>query len=155
VAGPAALALLKKDDMQLKEIAKAIGSDVDKLQTNMARHVQELERAKKDYSALLERLGASIANEIISSKKGTHSILMLPYPREFLRKVATLAVEKEKGIAVMLHNSDGDIVCISGSDSKTNALDFAKAHVKEIDSKADFVGGGSRRIAEGKLTTKK
>ncbi len=154
VAGPAALALLKKEDLQLKEVAKAIGSDVDKLQNNISRHVQELEATKRDYSALLEKLSSSIADGIISRKKGAHSILMLPYPREFLRKIATLAVERERGIVVMLYNDKNDVVCIAGNDSKISASEFAKANIKRINGKASFVGGGSKRIAEGKVTEK-
>jgi hypothetical protein len=50
----------------------------------------------------------------------------------------------------MLFNKEGDVVCISGNSSGISAIEFTKEHTKNM--KKEFVGGGSKKIAEGKIT---
>ena len=56
---------------------------------------------------------------------------------------------KKNEITVMLFNKEGDVVCISGNSSGISAIEFTKEHTKNM--KKEFVGGGSKKMAEGKI----
>ncbi|MCL5089660.1 MAG: hypothetical protein M1382_00595, partial [Candidatus Marsarchaeota archaeon] len=80
----------------------------------------------------------------------TELFLQLDYDSGMLRKIATNTTNKKNEITVMLFNKEGDVVCISGNSSGISAIEFTKEHTKNM--KKEFVGGGSKKMAEGKIT---
>ena len=148
VAGPAVLDKINSLEDNIDQLAKLTGIDRDKISSGLSAKLKELELYKERYEGSEELLIRYIAKDLVGSnlKKLTKE---LNYDRDMLRKIATAFVELKKDDAIVLSNSKHEIVAITGNDSEENALDLAKKHAKEL--KKEFVGGGTKRIAEGKL----
>ncbi len=151
VAGSAAMEYLAAMDRNIAELAKVTGSDVDKLNETVVRQVAELKDFRKRYTELADRLSIDIAASIMDSAKGKHVIRKLDYEPTMLRKIATEAVSRHEESVVILHNGEGSVVCISGTKSGVSAADFIKENISAISVGAKFIGGGSKRMAEGRL----
>jgi alanyl-tRNA synthetase len=148
VAGPAALEHLNAVEQSIDRLARLTGVDRDKLEPGLSARLKELEMYRSEYEAMKERLGGYIVKELEGAQERTLS-RELDCDREMLRKIATKFADSRKDSTVLLYNKALDAVAISGSDSKEDALEFARERAKMIGR--DFKGGGSKRIAEGKL----
>ncbi|HVA82854.1 MAG TPA: alanine--tRNA ligase [Candidatus Aquilonibacter sp.] len=144
-AGPAALDYFQKEDRELTGIAHEM--NVDKMKS-----LEAVKSAREDYSEMYKKLNQS--NEVVSSimaeQLAQNSLVEMDLgkaPRELLRKLAGAIVEKNSKAAVLLTNSAGDVVCACGEHSGKSAIEFAKS---QLASKG-FKGGGSNKVAEGKM----
>jgi len=73
----------------------------------------------------------------------------MEYDKEMLRKIANgFSVINRHGV-IMLHNKSGYALAIAGIDSEVSALEYLTAYATA--NGWLFKGGGSKRIAEGKL----
>ena len=153
VAGPAAFDYLRNMENRIKELAKISGSDIDKLDATVAKQLDELREEKRKRKEAEEALSNFAAVEVLEEfgkdAKEKEVIKQLDYDSGMLRKIATHITNKRNEIAVMLFNKEGDVVCISGNSSGISAIEFTKEHTKNM--KKEFVGGGSKKMAEGKI----
>jgi alanyl-tRNA synthetase len=148
VAGPASQEYINHLGASIDEISKLAGIDRDKLSTGLASRLEELKLYKERFEKAESALSRSIAAELGSSKE-KKVIKQMEYNRAMLRKIATMFIELYKDKAVALHNAENYIIVLAGPDSKISASEFAVEVAKS--EKGDFRGGGSKRMAEGRL----
>ncbi len=145
VAGPAALAYFQKEDSALSVIGETM--NVEKLKSAEAvlasrEGYRELYKKLNQYDEVMGKIIAEqLAGEDIIEKK------LEKAPRDLLRAVAAAVVEKNKKAMILLTNNAGDVICMCGEAAQKGAIDF----VKEKLSAKGFKGGGSKKVAEGKL----
>jgi alanyl-tRNA synthetase len=146
VAGKAALDYFEKEDAQLTRIGKEL--NVEKMESF------EAVIANKDaYSDLYKKLDQynEVIGRVMAEQFASKDVVELEIgkaPRELMRKLAGTIVEKNKNAVVLLTNSIGEVVCVCGESSGKSALEFAKEKL----SHRGFRGGGSDKIAEGRVT---
>lgn len=144
-AGPAALDYFQKEDKELTNVAHEM--NVEKMKSFDA-----IKASRNDYSEMYKKLTQS--NEVISTimadqlaGKNLVEMELGKAPRELLRKLAGAIIEKNPKAVVLLTNSTGDVVCACGEASGKVAIEFAKEKL----AKKGFKGGGSKKVAEGKI----
>ncbi len=151
VAGNAAMDYFDREHRQLSGAAEM-------LNTEMFGVVEKETRLKEDNAALTkrileneEKLAKSVADEIYSRHVGKSDKAELSIevdePREIMRKILSSLTKKDARLVVLARNKKGEVVCVRGSESKKNALDFARSTLG-----AKFRGGGSDGFAEGVVT---
>lgn len=145
VAGPAALEYFQKEDSQLERVARGLNSE-------KLRAAEGLEALRSTYREMYKKLetytdsvGELIATQFKDSKFVERNMGRLP--RELMRKVATVITDKNREAVVLLTNSQGDVVCVCGDGSTLAAIDI----VREKLGRKGFVGGGSKKAAEGRI----
>ncbi len=148
VAGPAAQEHIDQLGSSIDSISKSAGIDKDKLTTGLSAKLEELKLYKERYENAEDLLSKYIAEGLAKSSE-KEIIKEMDYDRAMLRKIATVFVGIKKEKVLMLHNKENHAVIVAGAESKVSALDFAKSYSKS--AKLDFRGGGSRKMAEGKL----
>ncbi len=151
VAGKAALDYFRNEHDALAGIGEALNVQ----RFGSLKRIEAMQEEMKEVKKMADGLAESLAGLIVDPKALEHvvaeaamqegaSVMELDYPREILRKIAAGVVEKHKSKTVLLRNKRGDVVCISGDDSRFGAIDLAK-------EQKGFTGGGSRKAAEGKI----
>jgi len=148
VAGPAAHEHVNNVEHSIDRLARITGVDRDKLEPGLSAKLKELEMYRTSYENMEEKLSDYTARELAGTQYNALA-KELDYDRNMLRKIATKFADSKKTAVIMLYNSKSEVVAISGSESKDSALDFIKEQAKRL--KMQFKGGGSKRIAEGKL----
>ncbi len=151
VAGKAAVDYINSIEKEIKQIAAIASVDTDKVGQGIESKLAELKEVKKKYELIRDELAEKIAKNLTMEKEQV-IIKELPYEREMLRKIALSVLELEKSKAVLLYNSDGDIVAVAGKDSSKSAIKLLNENAEKIAGKGNKVkGGGTDRIAEGKV----
>ena len=145
VAGPAALEYFQREDSELTKIAQEM--NVERLKSADA-----VLAAREDYRSLYKKLDQyeEVVGKIIAEQfAGKDSIEenLGRAPRELMRSIAATIIDRNKKAVVLLTNSSGDVVCMVGEGSPKIAIDFAKEKL----AGRDFRGGGSKKVAEGRL----
>ncbi len=149
VAGPAALEYIQKEHNELNNSATLLNSDA------LALH-KKIEKLQNDYSELLkstkakdEELAIVISKQLLSEISDSQSSVVIDRTesREILRKALSFVILQKPLLTILAKNEKNEVVCISGKDSSTSALEFAK---KTLGS--SFKGGGSKENAEGIIT---
>jgi alanyl-tRNA synthetase len=148
VAGISSQEYLNRIGSSIDGLAKLAGIDKDKLHTGLSAKMQELKLYKERYEKAEELLSAYIAKDISKTKEKSVT-KMIDYDRSMLRKIATAFAQINEDSVIALHNKDNYILVIAGPRSKIGAIDFAAEFAKS--QKSDFRGGGSKRMAEGRL----
>ena len=148
VAGPAAQEHINGIGASIDSIAKLAGVDRDKLSTGLSAKLEELNLYRERYEKAELALSGYIAKELAEASEEKISKI-LDYDRKMLRKIAIAFAESNKHKIIMLSNSDNYVITISGAESGISALEFTEEQSKL--SKNVFRGGGSRRMAEGRL----
>ncbi|MDE1833146.1 MAG: alanine--tRNA ligase [Candidatus Micrarchaeota archaeon] len=150
VAGPAAYEYINRMENSIDSIARTAGIDRDKLDAGMAAKLEELREYKQLYDNAEQRLSEYAAAEL-SATKGREVVRELDYDRKMLRKIATIFAESNADRAVLLYNKATECVAISGSKSGVDALEMIKSAASKM--KKSFRGGGSDRMAEGRIAS--
>ncbi|MGC8628675.1 MAG: alanine--tRNA ligase [Candidatus Micrarchaeia archaeon] len=142
VAGPAALDYFRKEHNEIMHLSTMLNIDPSALEKRMAEIIENTIKNEKQQ----ERNYEAIAKAMASYFEGKDKIEMtLDLPRALLRSIANELIKRnEKGMA-LLSNSEGEVVCIAGKESKVSALEYVKSKYK------NFVGGGGERFAEGRI----
>jgi alanyl-tRNA synthetase len=148
VAGPAAQEHIDKVGASIDEISKLAGIDKDKLSTGLSAKLEELKLYRQSYEKAEEALSIYMASDF-AAHIGLKIIKSVDYDRTMLRKIATAFVEMNPTGAIVLHNAEGYVVAIAGSQSSVSAIDYLNAYAKSAN--VQFKGGGSKRMAEGRL----
>ncbi|MDE1847253.1 MAG: alanine--tRNA ligase [Candidatus Micrarchaeota archaeon] len=145
VAGPAALDYFDKEDAELRNVAREM--NVEKMKSYDA-----VKASREAYSEMFKKF--TQANEVIAgivseqfAGKNSIELDLGRAPKELMRKLGTSIIEKNAHAVVLLTNSAGDAFCACGSASGKSAIDYAK---QKLGAKG-FVGGGSQKIAEGRM----
>ncbi len=152
VAGPAAVEYMKSLDRSIASLAGTAGVDRDKVTESITSQIKELQEYRKRQAKLSDVLSGYIAADLL--KEGSRIIEELDYDRQTLREIATKVADAKNGQLVMLYNGSNYAVCVSSADSE-GALAFAKETVQKKFPGSEFIGGGSARIAEGRISPKK
>ena len=145
VAGNAALDYFRRLDDELSESAKKLNSDQFGVAERISIIDNENKRSRKRAQEYKELAAHQIA---ISLSASNHIEKELDLPRDMLRMIATTVVNLNNAAAILLNNREGEVICISGEKSNSNALDLIKSKI----GNNRFIGGGSARFAEGKIT---
>ena len=151
VAGPAALEHIINMEHSIDNLAKLTGVDRDKLEPGLSAKMKELGMYKYSYEFMEEQLSGYVAKELAEGRDD-EIVKELDYDRSMLRKIATKFTDGKKDGTILLYNKRFEAVSVSGAESDENALEFTKAEAKKLD--LVFKGGGSKRIAEGRLEAK-
>lgn len=148
VAGMASQDHINNLFTNIDSLSRLAGIDRDKLNTGLAAKLEELKLYRERYEKSELSLSKYIVAEL--ARAGEKKLGMeMDYDRAMLRKIATSFVEAHKDRAIALHNKDNYFIALAGPESKISALEFAGEYAKS--QKSDFRGGGSRRMAEGRL----
>ena len=148
VAGSASQGYINQICTNIDAISRLAGIDKDKLNTGLSAKLEELELYKERYEKAEAKLVDYLVKEL-GDTSGSEIVKEMPYDRSMLRRIATTFAAIKKDKIIMLNNSEGHVVVLAGTESKKSALDFVRVHAKITNM--DFRGGGSRRMAEGKL----
>jgi len=141
VAGEAALKRFEEEHSELVKASQLLNSET----TKVAQAVEKLKDANKEFYKNAELYADSISEVVTAYEKGKEVIeLKINIGKESLRKVASKIAEKNSKSIVLLTNNSGEVVCMTGSESNSSALDFVKGKFG-----SRFKGGGSKKAAEG------
>ena len=155
VAGLATLDYFNNIQKQTQEMALTINADSDKVYSKAIQQFNEIKEYRKDLEIISNNLVEYISDELKSNaKKGDILIKKLNCNRKTLRNITIKVAEENPDILIIAYNNNLDIVCIAGKKSKKSAIDFIKQKSIDIMENSVFVGGGSKRICEGKLVIK-
>ncbi len=149
VAGPASVEYVDTLGRDLRSIASVVGVDKDKLIQGVSMQMNELKEFRKEQQRLIDELAELMAREF--AVKGGELKRRMDYGRLALRAIATKMADSRKGSVVLLYNGSGELICVS-SDPSRSAVEFAKSSAGSIAAGASFIGGGTARMAEGKLS---
>ncbi|MEM4098238.1 MAG: alanine--tRNA ligase [Candidatus Micrarchaeaceae archaeon] len=146
VAGDAALDYFRKEHKELGRIAESLNSELgnayDALE-RLQKYALELRKNNESYKEIIgNEFGALLAEKSISGVEKEFKRM----PVDMMRKIASGYISLNPKGYILLSNSDGGVVCMSGKDSETNALELLR---KKFGSK--FRGGGSKSLAEGRI----
>ncbi len=144
VAGNAAVDYFNRTLHKLATAAHRLNSDMFSLDEKVAMLDEENRKMRRQLQEQRDVMAGQMAESIARSNEVNKEI---DAPKDMLRSIATKAVTINPRSIVLLRNRPGEIVCIAGSNSGANALEFIK---KAIGSKK-FIGGGSHKFAEGKI----
>jgi alanyl-tRNA synthetase len=148
VAGSATQEHLNRLGASIDGLSKLAGIDKDKLTTGLAARLEELKLYKEKYEKAEEQISLYMAKEL-GSKGDKVVVKEVDSERSMLRSIATSFIETNKDKVIILSNKNGYVIALSGPDANKSALETIKEHAKA--AKMDFRGGGSRRMAEGRL----
>ncbi len=143
-AGRAALDYFQKEDEELSKVAVTL--NVEKFESSNA-----VSKGRNDYSELYKKLEMykdAISDKIAPSFGNSDSIDldMGRAPREMMRALAEGIIKTNGKSVVILHNVFNDALCMCGTESGKSAVETIRGKYQ-----AKFKGGGSAKIAEGKL----
>ncbi|MGC8710484.1 MAG: alanine--tRNA ligase [Candidatus Micrarchaeia archaeon] len=138
VAGGAALDYFRMEDSQLQKMSPLLNLEKDKVYEGVVSLKEKQKELYKNYTLVVELAAKAIAD---SSIEKSEYVIEINAPVELMRGVAQELTKKRNCIALV--KSKDYCVCISSSSK--SAIEFAKSTLK------NFSGGGSAKVAEGKL----
>jgi alanyl-tRNA synthetase len=138
VAGSAALDYFDMEDSQLSKLSPLLNLEKEKIYNGVLALKEKQKELYKNFTTIAELAAKAIAS---SSGEKSEYIIDLNAPVELMRSVAQELTKKNSCIALI--KSKDYFVCMSSC--KESAIEFAKSKLK------DFSGGGSAKVAEGKL----
>ncbi len=145
VAGNAAVDYFRRMENELSESSLKLNSD----RFSVADRISVIDGENKSMRKQVQAYKELAAQQIAATLSGSgHIEKELDLPRDMLRMIATKVVSLNNAATILLNNQSGEVICISGERSNSNAL----ALIKSKASKRKFSGGGSARFAEGKIT---
>ncbi|VVB76850.1 Alanine--tRNA ligase [uncultured archaeon] len=149
VAGPAALRRFQQEHSELEKMSRSLNSEpllvggrLDELIAENGAMHKEIEKGK---DLLAVSIAESLPDDRFIEKE-------LEVDRKMMVRIADLLVKRNGDCNVLLRNRDGDVVCMSGAASQTSAIDRLNERLKHMGM--EFKGGGSRKIAQGRITRK-
>ncbi|MGI0133371.1 MAG: hypothetical protein ACREBW_00215, partial [Candidatus Micrarchaeaceae archaeon] len=139
----------------IDSVARAANLDKGKLHEGLSARLEELKSTKAEVDKIPKYIEEAIdIADLINNKlkiqtKQVYFPALVSFSRTTLRNVVTSFVEKHKDIVFALQNKSGELVVVSGDSCTESAVDYANKIAHE--AKRTFKGGGSKRIAEGRL----
>ncbi|MEM3432299.1 MAG: alanine--tRNA ligase [Candidatus Bilamarchaeaceae archaeon] len=149
-AGDVAIKYIQEREKMIKRTAAIVSVGENEIESTMKRFFEEWKMQKNIIENLSTRLAAvesqQIAEEYAKTKKPIFRLTDLDV--EVLKKIAITLSAENKDISFCILNKKGDIVCASGENSLYSAEEIMKKVIEKLGGK----GGGSRRIAFGKVS---
>ena len=149
VAGPAAEDYMNGMQHQLKSIAAAINVDADKVVQGVEQQAEALERLRKENGAALSQVIEAEKAKIMQAAQSGDVVKEVDYDSATMRAVATAVADAYPEATIVLYNKERNMVCVAGRKSGKNAMELANDRAKKLGM--SFKGGGSERLAQGKL----
>ncbi|MGC8568156.1 MAG: alanine--tRNA ligase [Candidatus Micrarchaeia archaeon] len=147
-AGKATLDKIQKDDLLIRRIAEMFNTSRESIESSVEEMLNanaELTKHAKKYEEII----ASMLSDMLAKEASDSQISRkMEYNLNALRLIGLSTIDKAKGSKVFLFNEKGEAVACSSDPSK-DAVALAKEEAAKMGSV--FKGGGSARIAEGKL----
>jgi alanyl-tRNA synthetase len=145
-AGAAAISHMQEKEELLRSASDVLGvSDSELVQT-----VERFFREWKEQRKALEKMGAQMvgfeAKEIIAHGPGKPQVRTLELDAAMLRQLGQMIAESDDSAACLM-NKEGNIICAAGKNSKFSAKALLAEAIKQLGG----TGGGSDRIAQGKV----
>jgi len=146
-AGMTAVEYIQERERIIREASNVLSvSDTD-LVKSTERFFNEWKQQRKKIEELREEVITSEAKSIVNEcKSGRPIIKIIDVDVQLLRKLAQ-RLSTEKNCAACVMNKEGDIVCVSSSDSSYSAKDMMTKALNTLGGN----GGGSDRIAAGRV----
>ena len=144
VAGPAALEYFGREDMELHEASRQLNAELFGVSVKINDTLREKENMHEELKRSVELVVNEIAENAGSGKEITR---VVDFDRDIMRRIADRMVSDDKSRLVILENRRGDVLCIAGDDSGKSAVD----ELRNRAGNRRFVGGGSKKYAEGKM----
>lgn len=144
VAGPAALKRFETMHDAINKVSNML--NVEPLA--IAKKVEEQQQELKAMHKLAERDSEKVATSIAEATPDEEFIEKeLDVDRKMMIRIADLIIKRNHNCTVLLKNTEGYVICMSGSASNRSAIETLNS---KLEGKK-FSGGGSIRFAEGKL----
>jgi alanyl-tRNA synthetase len=145
-AGDVAIKYIQEKEDVLGQASSVLSVSDSELVRSVERFFTEWKEQRKELERLRERLVISEAKELIEQGAEKPVMHILDLDPAMLRKLGQTIAESEKSSACLL-NKQGNLVCAAGEKSKFKAKDILKAATSQLGGS----GGGSDRIAQGKV----
>jgi alanyl-tRNA synthetase len=139
VAGPAALDYFEMEDSQLSKLSPLLNLEKEKIYDGVVALKEKQKKLFDDYKDAVEIASKKIVEQM---EEKDEYIIELDAPVELMRSLASELTSKRK--CIVLVKSKNYVICMSSSDK--SAIDFAKSKIP------NFSGGGSKKVAEGRLS---
>ncbi len=146
VAGPAGMDYFVRTERELSCIAQLFNTEKFATSGKVGNLRESYANMMKELDTLADVASDEIARSYEKSGEREIIIEIGAANRELMRKSAEKIASKDERRVVLISNKNKEIVCICGKKFGDSAIDFVKKKFKE-----SFVGGGSKRIAEGRL----
>ncbi|MGC9099138.1 MAG: alanine--tRNA ligase [Candidatus Micrarchaeia archaeon] len=138
VAGKAALDYFEMEDSQLSKLSPLLNLEKEKIANGVEALKEKQAKLYKDYKSAVDLAAKAIAD---SAGEKEEYIVELNGPIDLLRALAQELTSRRQCVALV--RSEDYAVCMSSGEK--SAIDFAKSKLEH------FSGGGSKKVAEGKL----
>ena len=146
VAGPAGMDYFVRTERELSCIAQLFNTEKFATSGKVGNLRESYANMMKELDTLADVASDEIARSYEKSGEREIIIEIGAANRALMRKSAEKIASKDERRVVLISNKNKEIVCICGKKFGDSAIDFVKKKFKE-----SFVGGGSKRIAEGRL----
>lgn len=148
VAGRAALDYFEREHNELSSTAEALNTEIFSVMDKSTKLKSENVSMLRENTEMKDNFAHKMAKDIYSAhiKSSDEKTLVInrDEDRVLLRKILSQITTIDKAMTVLARNKRGEVVCISGEDSRISALGFVKSAFGR-----GFKGGGSERLAEG------
>ena len=138
MAGPAALDYFEMEHSQFEKLSPLLNLANEKIYDGVLALKDKQKELFDNYKKTVDIAAKKIAEQM---EEKSEYVIELDAPVELMRALASELTEKRKCVALIKGKSY--FVCISSSDK--SAIDFAKEKL------GSFSGGGSKKVAEGRL----
>lgn len=145
-AGNCAIRYMQQRDDIIRDSSSVLSVSDNELVRSVERFFNEWKQQRKIIASATEQLAKQQGKQIIEQSKNKPVMKILELDPQQLRKLGTEIAESEYGAACLM-NKQGNIVCACGKKSKFSA----KSLLEKVISKFGGSGGGSDRIAQGKV----
>ncbi|MEM3753217.1 MAG: alanine--tRNA ligase [Candidatus Micrarchaeaceae archaeon] len=146
VAGDAAIDYFRKVHKELERISESLNSEPENAYGALLRLQAYAKGLHKNNEKYKEIMGSEFGALLAEKNKESVEKEFGKMPTDIMRRIASSYIAYNPKGYILLSNSEGGVVCMSGKDSAVNALEMLK---KKFGSK--FKGGGSKAIAEGHI----
>ncbi len=153
VAGKSALDYFRKEHKELAGASAALNSDRFSVSERSAKlredNISLIKKSEEKDAMLADMLASAMYEKSIKGNGNEISIEGMLETREVMRKAIGKILAEHNDITILAINTKGEVVCLSGANSKSSAIEFTKRKLG-----TNFRGGGSKSMAEGIIATK-
>ncbi len=144
--GSAAIDYIQQREQVLRDASAVLSVSDQELVKTVERFFAEWKAQRKKIDALSEAVVREELHELLEMPAGSAVMKLLDLDLPALRKLATKVAESDNA-AVCLINKEGHLICAAGKSSGRSA----KSMLDKVVSELGGSGGGSDRIAQGKV----
>jgi len=146
-AGDVAVRYVQERERMLRDAAAVVSVSEPELMRTVERFFREWKEQRKKLESMAELMMKEEAKEIITQGAQKPVFRILDLEQDNLRKLGMMIAESERSCACVM-NKTGNLVCAAGGKSEFKAKDLLQKVIEHLGGS----GGGSDRIAQGKVT---